>query len=73
MVDITIINGGYFMVYKPTNISGGAHPVVCMEKGMACENLTSFTGPYLLLTGEKQVAGKNMSKSEIFGHAPFIR
>ena len=28
MVDITIVNGGYFMVYKPTNISGGAYPVV---------------------------------------------
>ena len=27
MVDITIVNGGYFMVYKPTNITGGPHPV----------------------------------------------
>ena len=27
MVDITIVNGGYFMVYKPTTISGGPHPV----------------------------------------------
>ena len=27
MVDITIVNGDYFMVYKPTNITGGPHPV----------------------------------------------
>ena len=27
MVDITIINGDSFMVYKPTNITGGGHPV----------------------------------------------
>ena len=27
MVDITIVNRGYFMVYKPTNITGGPHPV----------------------------------------------
>jgi hypothetical protein len=27
MVDIIIVNGGYFMVYKPTNITGGPHPV----------------------------------------------
>ena len=26
MVDITIVNRGYFMVYKPTNITGGPHP-----------------------------------------------
>ena len=25
MVDITIVTGSYFMVYKPTNISGGPH------------------------------------------------
>ena len=31
MVDTTIVNGGYFMVYKPTNISGGAYPVVCSQ------------------------------------------
>ena len=30
MVDITIVNGGYFMVYKPTNISGGPYPVQTM-------------------------------------------
>ena len=23
------IHGGYFMVYKPTNITWGPHPVVC--------------------------------------------
>ena len=28
MVDITIVNFGYFMVYKPTNISGGHHAVL---------------------------------------------
>ena len=22
-----LVNGDYFMVYKPTNITGGAHPV----------------------------------------------
>ena len=27
MVDITVVNRGYFMVYKPTNITGGPHPV----------------------------------------------
>ena len=27
MVDITIVTGGYFMVYKPTTISGGPHLV----------------------------------------------
>ena len=27
MEDITIVNRGYFMVYKPTNITGGPHPV----------------------------------------------
>ena len=27
MVDITIVDRGYFMVYKPTNITGGPHPV----------------------------------------------
>ena len=27
MVDITIVNGGYFMVYKPRNISGGPYLV----------------------------------------------
>ena len=27
MVDITIVNRAYFMVYKPTNITGGPHPV----------------------------------------------
>jgi len=24
---VTIVNGDYFMVYKPTNITGGPHPV----------------------------------------------
>ena len=27
MVDITIVHRGFVMVYKPTNITGGAHPV----------------------------------------------
>ena len=27
MVDVTIVNGDYFMVYKPPNITGGPHPV----------------------------------------------
>ena len=27
MVDITILIGVYFMVYKPTNITMGPHPV----------------------------------------------
>ena len=27
MVDITIVHGGYFMVYQPTNLSGGPYPV----------------------------------------------
>ena len=22
-----LVNGDYFMVYKPTNITGGAHPI----------------------------------------------
>ena len=25
--DITIVNGDYVMVYKPTNITGGPHPL----------------------------------------------
>jgi len=24
-----LVNGGYFMVYKPTNITGGPHPAAC--------------------------------------------
>ena len=32
MVDITIVTGSYFMVYKPTNISGGPHPVASQKK-----------------------------------------
>ena len=31
MVDITIANGDYFMVYKPTNITWGTHPVVSID------------------------------------------
>ena len=34
MVDITIVNRAYFMVYKPTNITGGPHPVASTKKSV---------------------------------------
>jgi len=42
MVDITIVNGGYFMVYKPTftSLGGGAHPV----DGFSIVNTPSMMG-----------------------------
>ena len=39
MVDITIVTGSYFMVYKPTSISGGVHLVVMLyfvEENIHC-------------------------------------
>ena len=48
MVDITIVNGGYFMVYKPTYNWGG-HPVplpyYIAGNGPQCSPMTSHYIP----------------------------
>ena len=53
MVDITIDNYGIHGVYKPTNITGGPHPVVCIPFtwGMGQSLVTIFPATVDFLVG----------------------